>query len=104
MIAPPIRLLYSEEPPCDPLSPSLSPQLQLADQQSALYWSEVVSLLEDVMVLPANPEDIVEQVATILLMEEQVSQTVFNCIRTVIWNKLSKFVQVKFLEFLRLLL
>ena len=98
MIAPPIRLLYSEDPPSDSLSPSLSLQLQQADQQSALSWSEVVSLLEDVMVLPANPEDIVEQIATILLMEEQVSQTVFNCIRTVIWNKLSKFVQVKFLD------
>ena len=54
----------------------------------------MVALLEDVMILPANPEDIVEQVATLILMEEQLSETVFNCIKTVIWNKLSKFVQV----------
>ena len=89
LIVPPIRLLYSDE-----ASDDISLQLQLADHQSALAWPELVSLLEDVMVLPANPEDIVEQVATLILMEEQLSETVFNCIKTVIWNKLSKFVQV----------
>ena len=89
MIVPPIRLLYSDESNDD-----ISLQLQLADHQSSLTWAEVVSLLEEVMVLPANPGDIVEQVATLILMEEQVTELVFNCIRTVIWNKLSKFVQV----------
>ena len=89
MIVPPIRLLYSDETTHD-----LSLQLQLADLQSALTWAEMVALLEDVMILPANPEDIVEQVATLILMEEQLTETVFNCVKTVIWNKLSKFVQV----------
>ena len=89
LIVPPIRLLYSDE-----ASDDISLQLQLADHQSSLTWAEVVSLLEEVMVLPANPGDIVEQVATLILMEEQVTEPVFNCIRTVIWNKLSKFVQV----------
>ena len=91
MIVPPIRLLYSDESNDD-----ISLQLQLADHQSSLAWPEVVSLLEEVMVLPANPGDIVEQVATLILMEEQVTETVFNCIRTVVWNKLSKFVQVQY--------
>merc|ERR550539_275407 len=88
MIVPPIRLLYSDESNDD-----ISLQLQLADHQSSLSWPEVVSLLEEVMVLPANPGDIVEQVATLILMEEQITEAVFNSIRTVIWNKLSKFVQ-----------
>ena len=91
MIVPPIRLLYSDESNDD-----ISLQLQLADHQSSLTWPEVVSLLEEVMVLPANPGDIVEQVTTLILMEEQITETVFNSIRTVIWNKLSKFVQVRY--------
>ena len=91
MIVPPIRLLYSDESNDD-----ISLQLQLADHQSSLTWAEVVSLLEEVMVLPANPGDIVEQVATLILMEEQITEAVFNSIRTVIWNKLSKFVQVQY--------
>ena len=77
MIVPPIRLLYSDETTHD-----LSLQLQLADLQSALTWPEMVALLEDVMILPANPEDIVEQVATLILMEEQISETVFISIRS----------------------
>ena len=98
MIVPPIRLLYSDESNDD-----ISLQLQLADHQSSLAWPEVVSLLEEVMVLPANPGDIVEQVATLILMEEQVTETVFNCIRTVVWNKLSKFVQVQYFRIFRYL-
>ena len=98
MIVPPIRLLYSDESNDD-----ISLQLQLADHQSSLAWPEVVSLLEEVMVLPANPGDIVEQVATLILMEEQVTETVFNCIRTVVWNKLSKFVQVQYFIIFRYL-
>ena len=76
MIVPPIRLLYSDESNDD-----ISLQLQLADHQSALAWPELVSLLEEVMVLPANPGDIVEQVATLILMEEQITDNMFGCIK-----------------------
>ena len=35
-----------------------------------------------------------DQVTTLILMEEQVTETVFGCIKLIIWKKLSKFIQV----------
>ena len=49
--------------------------------------------LEDVLKLPPHPVDIVDQVATMILMEEQITDNMFGCIKLLIWRKLSKFVQ-----------
>ena len=38
--------------------------------------------------------EVVDQVTTLILMEEQVTETVFGCIKLIIWKKLSKFIQV----------
>ena len=38
--------------------------------------------------------EIVDQVTTLILVEEQVTETVFGCIKLIIWKKLSKFIQV----------
>ena len=68
-------------------------QLQSADQQSCLSWKDVMETLEDVLRLPPHPVDIVDQVATMILMEEQITDNVFGCIKLLIWRKLSKFIQ-----------
>ena len=44
--------------------------------------------------LPPHPVEVVDQVTTLILMEEQVTETVFGCIKLIIWKKLSKFIQV----------
>ena len=45
--------------------------------------------------LPGQPIDIVEHVTTLILMEEQVNETLFKSIKHVIWSKISRFIQVK---------
>ena len=68
-------------------------QLQTADHQSCLSWGDVCESLDDVLKLPPHPVDIVDQVATTILMEEQITDNMFGCIKLLIWRKLSKFVQ-----------
>ena len=86
----PSRVLSSDNPgPPD----DLPLQLQTADHQSCLSWRDVTESLEDVLKLPPHPVDIVDQVATMILMEEQITHNMFGCIKLLIWRKLSKFVQ-----------
>ena len=68
-------------------------QVQTADHQSCLSWGDVCESLEDVLKLPPHPVDIVDQVATTILMEEQITDNMFGCIKLLICRKLSKFVQ-----------
>jgi len=85
---PPIRLLYSDDNNDD-----LSIQLQIADHQSSLSWETVLNILDDEIRLPPHPGEIVEQVTTLILMEEQITESVFKCVKLIIWSKLYKFIQ-----------
>ena len=89
-VIPPIRFLYSDD-----CNDDISIQLQIADHQSSLGWGDVVRIVEPMIRLPSQPIDIVEQVTTLILMEEQVTETVFRSIKHIIWNKLSRFIQVR---------
>ena len=87
---PPSRVLCPDN---SSLPDELPQQLQSADHQSCLSWRDVTESLEDVLKLPPHPVDIVDQVATMILMEEQITDNMFGCIKLLIWRKLSKFVQ-----------
>ena len=88
-IIPPIRFLYNDDGGHD----ELTIQLQSADIQSCLSWEDVVSVLEDEVRLPDHPVDLVEQVTTMILMEDQVTDTMFSSLKRIIWSKMSRFIQ-----------
>ena len=49
--------------------------------------------------LPHHPVEIVEQVTTLILMEEQINENIFRGMKLLIWTKMSKFLQVNILSF-----
>ena len=88
-IIPPIRFLYNDDCGHD----ELTLQLQSADIQSCLSWEDVIAVLEDEVRLPDHPVELVEQVTTMILMEDQVTDFMFSSIKRLIWSKMSRFIQ-----------
>lgn len=84
---PTIRLLYADEP-----NDLLIQQLQTADYQSMLTWQDVVRVSGD-FTYSHCPSQLAEQLAGAILMEEQVTDSVYHTAKLLVWEKLSKFVQ-----------
>jgi len=84
---PTIRLLYADEP-----NDALITQLQTADYQSMLTWQDIVRVSGD-FTYSHCPSQLAEQLAGAILMEEQVTDSVYHTAKLLVWEKLSKFVQ-----------
>ena len=58
-----------------------------------MSWEDVINVLEDEVRLPEHPVELVEQVTTMILMEDQVTDIIFSSVKKLIWSKMSRFIQ-----------